>query len=67
MTSKVGKFVRVNNPNLQVGVVVKWDTDGGVYRGHCDIWFGEMCGDRPLTRAILQSELSLVETPISED
>lgn len=36
---KVRQFVKVSDG--RIGVVMAGEGSGGVFRGHCDIWFGE--------------------------
>lgn len=37
---KVRQFIRISDG--RIGVVMANDRAGGVFRGHCDLWFGEL-------------------------
>src|SRR5258708_18686270 len=63
-----GKFATYydNNGIKKLCVIVKDEHDGGVYRGHCDIWLGEIESDTtPLTYSILRDKLTPLDTPLS--
>lgn len=39
-TKKVRQFVKVSDG--RIGVIMANETCGGVFRGHCDVWFGDI-------------------------
>jgi hypothetical protein len=41
-TNKIRQFVRVSDG--RIGVVIANEECGGVFRGHCDVWFGMLVG-----------------------
>jgi len=66
-----GNFVFIKDHGSiknRVAVVVKTDHDGGVFRGHCDVWLGNLNSEnQPVTFSVLESKCTVLETPISED
>lgn len=51
-TKQVRQFVKVTDG--RIGVVIANETSGGVFRGHCDMWFGNFNNDgTPLVEQLL--------------
>lgn len=42
-TGRVRQFIKVSDG--RIGVVMANEMAGGVYRGHCDLWFGQFKKD----------------------
>lgn len=61
---QVRQFVRVSDG--RIGVVIANETAGGVYRGHCDVWFGRLSDDRkPVVEQLLvQDDWEEIEAPL---
>lgn len=57
--------VKQNSVN-RLGVIVRTDEDGGCFRGHVDIWFGDFRGTAPIIYQVLAEYCMLMPTPISE-
>ena len=53
------KFVIYADPEPQaihsIGIVVRDEHDGGVFRGHCDVWFGKTWAGEPVIKQVLSS------------
>jgi len=43
VVSVIGEFVKVSD--TRIGVVVGNQHSGGVFRGHCNVWFGGFADD----------------------
>jgi len=41
-------FVRYKPSNGALACIIRNDTCGGVFRGHCDIWFGGVKDGKPM-------------------
>jgi len=65
-TGKVRQFVRVSDG--RVGVVIANETCGGVFRGHCDLWFGEFDanGNPKVLQLPVEDDWCEVECPLGE-
>jgi hypothetical protein len=65
-TSTVRQFVRVTD--RRIGVVIANESAGGVYRGHCDMWFGRFHEDgTPIVEQLLVTkEWETIEAPLGE-
>ena len=51
------KFVDPATKEEKIGVVVRDQYNGGVYRGHCNVWFGETKDGKPVIKLVLASNL----------
>jgi hypothetical protein len=66
-----GAFVSVTDSvsgvsKTLIGVIVKDEHDSGVYRGHCDIWFGDFFSQgKPYTHSYLVSKVTFLPSPIA--
>lgn len=62
--SIIGNFVRVSD--TRIGVVVGNQYNGGVFRGHCNVWFGGFVeDDKPQTEHLcIMDDWETVVTPI---
>lgn len=65
-TSTVRQFVRVDDG--RIGVVIANESAGGVYRGHCDMWFGKFLEDgSPLVEQLLVTDnWKAIDAPLGE-
>ena len=67
MKPQVGQFVQFGD---RMGIVVANDTMGGVYRGHVDIWFGEVRNLEPVIEEKLYSsrekDWKFLERPMAQ-
>lgn len=62
---KLRDFVQVSDG--RIGLIVSNDLGGGVFRGHYDIWFGEIKDGTPVVEQLCQAnDWQLVERPIGE-
>lgn len=60
---EIGQFVRICDG--RVGVVIATERSGGVFRGHCNIWFGDMYGGQPKSEHLLvKEEWEPISSPI---
>lgn len=58
--NSIRDFVQVSDG--RIGLIVANDQCGGVFRGHCKIWFGEMCSDVPVVEHLcIQADWKLVK------
>lgn len=64
-TGQVRQFVKIGE---RIGVVIANETAGGVFRGHCDIWFGEINPEgNPIVRQLLvTNEWEEIKAPLGE-
>ncbi|KKN91172.1 hypothetical protein LCGC14_0220380 [marine sediment metagenome] len=78
LTPSIGTFVKIIDG--RIGVIVGNEHSGGVFRGHCNVWFGmwsaitgdrRTCqslycrGDTPRTEHLLVTDdWTVVETPV---
>ncbi len=62
--SVCGKFVKVSD--TRIGVVVGNQYSGGVFRGHCNVWFGGFAGDDEpqIEHLCIMEDWEAVDTPI---
>ncbi len=60
-------FVKVSNG--RVGTIVANDSCGGVFRGHCNVWFGETGADgKPVVEQLLYGDdWTYIEETIRSD
>lgn len=64
-TGQVRQFVKVSDG--RIGVVMANELSGGVFRGHCDMWFGEFKDGQPHVEQLLVVEnWEEVEAPLGE-
>lgn len=64
-TGQVRQFVKVSDG--RIGVVIANELSGGVLRGHCDMWFGELKNGQPHVEQLLVSEdWEEIEAPIGD-
>jgi len=63
-TGKVRQFVRVSDG--RIGVVIANETCGGVFRGHCDMWFGDLTdhGEPIVEQLLVQASWEEIEAPL---
>lgn len=63
-TGQVRQFVKVSDG--RTGVVIANDSCGGVFRGHCDMWFGNFNKDgSPFVEQILVTDdCEVIEAPL---
>jgi hypothetical protein len=61
---KVRQFVKVSSG--KIGVVMANEKSGGVFRGHCDLWFGEIDPDgNPIVRQMcIMDDWKTIESPL---
>ena len=63
--NEVRQFVKIGN---RIGTVIANDTAGGVFRGHCDVWFGEIKDDQPIVeQLVVTQEWEVIPAPIGTD
>ncbi len=62
--SGIGHFVKVSD--TRIGVVVGNQHSGGVYRGHCNVWFGGFVGDDTpqIEHLCIMDDWKVVVTPV---
>ena len=62
--SVFGNFVKVSD--TRIGVVVGNQYSGGVFRGHCNVWFGGVgIDDKPqIEHLCIMEDWEVVKTPI---
>lgn len=65
-TGQVRQFVRVSDG--RIGVVIANDHSGGVFRGHCDMWFGSLQknGDPHVEQLLVSKGWKEIEAPIGD-
>ena len=64
-TGQVRQFVKVSDG--RIGVVMANELAGGVFRGHCDMWFGESRDGQPHVEQLLVEEnWEEIEAPLGE-
>jgi hypothetical protein len=64
-TGQVRQFVRVSDG--RIGVVMANETCGGVFRGHCDMWFGAItiAGGVPIVEQLpVQDDWEEIKAPL---
>ncbi len=59
----IRQFVKVSDG--RIGVVIANEVSGGVFRGHCDMWFGEIGENGPIIEQLfVGDDWETVEAPI---
>lgn len=62
---QVRQFVRVSDG--RIGVVIANETCGGVFRSHCDMWFGLLSADRKepvIEQLLVGDDWETIEAPL---
>ena len=59
---RIGQFVKTVSG--RVGVVVSNEDDGGVFRGHCCVWFGDVPNTPVVEHLLITDEWEMIETPV---
>ena len=63
MNIRLRQFVKVSDG--RIGCVIANDACGGVFRGHCDVWFGEFADGKPVVRQLcVMDDWESVEAPL---
>lgn len=63
-TGVVRQFVKVTDG--RIGAIIANDSCGGVFRGHCDVWFGEIGeDDQPVVEQLcVDNRWQVIKAPL---
>jgi hypothetical protein len=57
---------RLPDKKGKICIVILDQYDGGIFRGHCSVWFGEVEKARPVVWLALESDLEMIEMPFAK-